>query len=214
MTTYAKTFAVGPSSEGGVLRRMTVAFGATVLLASSLSGNATTASSRRPEEVSALLPDWTNQRLFYEAPIAYAEPMDYLTVARYSTGTVASSQALAVESDTRRLPTETSEQVLWLHEESGLTWEQISILFGVSRRAVHAWAAGQRLSSRNAERLGVVITTVDALDGTTPSERRSQLLAAAHEGKLSLYDGLRRSARRGADIGDPLSAAQRMGISE
>lgn len=36
---------------------------------------------------------------------------------------------------------------------SGLTWDQLAEVFGVSRRAVHGWAAGARMNARHAETL-------------------------------------------------------------
>src|SRR6266542_2454198 len=38
-----------------------------------------------------------------------------------------------------------------LYEASGLTWEQLARLFGVSRRAVHNWANGGRMTARHVE---------------------------------------------------------------
>jgi DNA-binding transcriptional regulator YiaG len=43
---------------------------------------------------------------------------------------------------------------------SGLTWEQLGQLFGVSRRSVHFWASGKPLSSANEARLMQVLDIV------------------------------------------------------
>ena len=45
------------------------------------------------------------------------------------------------------------EEITWVKEHSGLTWDQLGKVFGVSRRAVHMWANGGRLNESNARRL-------------------------------------------------------------
>lgn len=85
-------------------------------------------------------------------------------------------------------------EVKWLHEASGLTWEQIGRLFGVSRRAIHLWANGSRMNSANAERLGRLVAHVRELPGS-PDERRAALLSRA-PGGLSFVDQVR--AQNGA----------------
>lgn len=49
------------------------------------------------------------------------------------------------------------------HRESGLTWDQLARYFGVSRRAVHLWAAGGRMSATNEELLAHLVFAVDRL---------------------------------------------------
>ena len=44
-----------------------------------------------------------------------------------------------------------SDSIRSIYERSGLTWEQLARLFGVSRRAVHSWASGSRVSARHLE---------------------------------------------------------------
>lgn len=82
--------------------------------------------------------------------------------------------------------------VLAVHNESGLTWDQVARLMGVSRRAIHHWAAGGSLNAGNEERLTHVLTVIRSLTGTTSRERRRELLAA-REGSSSRFDELLRS---------------------
>ena len=46
-----------------------------------------------------------------------------------------------------------SELLAQTREASGLTWDQLARYFGVSRRSVHLWAAGGRMSAANEELL-------------------------------------------------------------
>ena len=87
------------------------------------------------------------------------------------------------------------ETVRWLHNESGLTWDQIGKVFGVSRRAVHMWANGARMNAANSELLAEFTAIVRGLDATDPSNRRAALLATRADGK-SIIDFFR--ARRSA----------------
>lgn len=71
-----------------------------------------------------------------------------------------------------------AERVARLKADTGLTWDQIARLFGVSRRAVHQWAVGGRMNSHNTELLAllerVLVTDVPTVD--TPA-RRSALFS-------------------------------------
>lgn len=86
-----------------------------------------------------------------------------------------------------------------LHEESGLTWEQLGRVFGVSRRAVHLWANGSRMNAANTETLAELVAVVRELPGTAPEQRRAELLAPGGDGR-SIIDRLR--ARTACGPGD------------
>jgi len=73
-----------------------------------------------------------------------------------------------------------------LRSQSGLTWEQIARLFNVSRRSIHLWLAGGRMSAGNEERLVRIEQYVSSLSGT-PDEKRHQLLASSESG-MSYFD--------------------------
>jgi transcriptional regulator with XRE-family HTH domain len=79
--------------------------------------------------------------------------------------------------------------VLSLRELSGLTWDQLARLFGVSRRALHLWATGGRMNSYHSARLNEVFAVVRSLPAET-SERRRELLLLPKEGGHSLYETL------------------------
>lgn len=65
-----------------------------------------------------------------------------------------------------------------LHSELGLTWDQIARYFGVSRRSVHSWVNGGRISAANEE---AILETAELLEQLAfvelnPDERRAELL--------------------------------------
>ena len=64
-----------------------------------------------------------------------------------------------------------------IRRRSGLTWEQLSEVFGVSRRSVHLWASGKPVSSSNEERLHAVLSVVRRIDRGAASETRAALCA-------------------------------------
>lgn len=115
--------------------------------------------------------------------------------------------------DDRRIEGVTDEaQLRWLRETSGLTWEQLAKVFGVSRRAVHLWVNGRRMNAGNAELLSALTAVVRDLPGATPEERRAWLLRPDESGR-SVIDHFR--ARHSSDAGDvsgaPIKPGQLLG---
>lgn len=72
----------------------------------------------------------------------------------------------------------TRKAVSELRRISGLTWEQLAELFGVSRRSVHFWASGRPLNAVNHQRLMRVLDVVRHADRGTARGTREALLAA------------------------------------
>ena len=66
--------------------------------------------------------------------------------------------------------------VVELRRLSGLTWEQIGELFGVSRRSIHFWASGKALSAGNETRLLRILDVVRRGSRATASQTRLALL--------------------------------------
>jgi transcriptional regulator with XRE-family HTH domain len=73
-----------------------------------------------------------------------------------------------------------------LQLRSGLTWNELARALGVSRRAVHHWAAGSRLSERNAQRVEEFARLVTRFQGATPDLTRGGLLAPGPDGRSAL----------------------------
>lgn len=72
---------------------------------------------------------------------------------------------------------------------SGLTWELLAKVCGVSRRAVHLWASGRPMSVDRQEHVARVLEVVRLLDTGSPEGTRSLLLSSAAGGEL-LVDAL------------------------
>jgi len=92
-----------------------------------------------------------------------------------------------------------AENVRWLHENSGLTWDQLGKLFGVSRRTVHLWANGARMNAPNAEALAQAVRMVRQVAGQTPEDRRAAILAQT-DGRTSLFEAFAASRRHSHEL--------------
>lgn len=105
------------------------------------------------------------------------------------------------------------ELVRELHTRSGLTWEQLAKLFGVSRRTLHFWASGGRMNAHNQELLTTLVVRIEELPGSMPADKRAALLQP-REGGSSIYDELRAShGSKESDINRaPLAPHQMLGI--
>jgi hypothetical protein len=94
------------------------------------------------------------------------------------------------------------DSILLLRDQSGLTWDQLGRLFGVSRRAVHLWAAGGRMNSYHAERLTRVLAAVQEVKAGTNSQRREVLLAPGPNGR-TIYENLLAEIDRVVGVNGP-----------
>lgn len=74
------------------------------------------------------------------------------------------------------------ERLERLKRDSGLTWEQVARLFGVSKRAVLHWRAGNRMSAVHEERLATLLTRVAELIPERQGDARARLLALDADG--------------------------------
>jgi DNA-binding transcriptional regulator YiaG len=91
------------------------------------------------------------------------------------------------EIESAALPVKFTQQTVnELRMLSGLTWEQLAILFTVSRRSVHFWASGQPLTSANEEKLNRILDVVKYVSYGSASYNRSLLMSIADEGKSYL----------------------------
>jgi transcriptional regulator with XRE-family HTH domain len=73
-----------------------------------------------------------------------------------------------------------------LQQRSGLTWGEVARSLGVSRRAVHHWASGKRVSDRHAKRIEELATLVNNHASATPDMTRGRLLALRPDGRSAL----------------------------
>lgn len=81
-----------------------------------------------------------------------------------------------------------AEAVRRVHDRSGLSWEQVARLFGVSRRSVHNWATGGVMNAENAARLSEISAAFADLPDE-PARARDELLAPDPSG-VSRYQRL------------------------
>jgi hypothetical protein len=88
-----------------------------------------------------------------------------------------------------------------LKRMSGLNWDQIAKLMAVSRRAVHNWASGEAISSKNQERLGALAVAVQRIDRGNAEANRTFILQGEYKG------------RRVFDILDTLNHAEVEGLA-
>lgn len=73
-----------------------------------------------------------------------------------------------------------------LRLRSGLTWEQMAQIFGVSRRAVHFWVSGGRMTVENERKLQEVLAAFRLVDTGRNSENRMMLATPLPDGSLPL----------------------------
>jgi transcriptional regulator with XRE-family HTH domain len=110
-------------------------------------------------------------------------------------------------------PSSPQEMVRWLYEESGLTWDQLARTLGVSRRSVHAWSGGQRVSGRNLERLSNVYSTIYAIAASSAEDRRHTLFSPRSDLQPNLFDQLVIQARKAVPPRDENALLRRLGIA-
>ncbi len=149
---------------------------------------------------------------------ARAEPpplMDSVVTSRTDFGLLeptatAASDAVVPEAAPAVGKRSDREEVAWVKDNSGLTWDQLGKVFGVSRRAVHMWANGGRLNESNAQRLREFSAIVQSLvaaapgDGTeaTPESVRARLLEIGPLGR-SIVGEFRYRRTKGPSWGAP-----------
>ncbi|MFF1390882.1 hypothetical protein [Rhodococcus erythropolis] len=103
------------------------------------------------------------------------------------------------------------DEVQWVKEHSGLTWDQLGKVFGVSRRAVHLWANGGRMNELNAARLRNFSAQLRELGEFPADEIRAQLFSRAEDG-LTLLDRLRIDNNDRFSIGRVFEPEEMVGV--
>jgi len=82
------------------------------------------------------------------------------------------------EPEAASQPATTRAALAEVRRVSGLTWEQLGSVFGVSRRSVHFWASGKALNAANEEKLMRLLDFVRHADRGSARETRAFLLTA------------------------------------
>lgn len=105
------------------------------------------------------------------------------TVERTAAGPAGQIAPLATET--------TAEAVLEIRRCSGLTWDEMSSLFDVSRRSMHHWASGKAVSAAHEQAIRRTLAAIRNLDRGRQAENRAQLLAIDAVSGLSVLDLLK-----------------------
>jgi len=120
-------------------------------------------------------------------------------------------------------PDSTSRAISELRRVSGLTWEELGHLFGVSRRSVHFWVSGRAMKADHERRLFRILDVVRnadrgdarsnraALCATSRGKSTRDLLAeeAYREAEARLGSGRPRIRREPGELDDVALAARR-----
>lgn len=119
------------------------------------------------------LPSTTNSGAIFDTnALAISE----MTTSGFTVLSTSSNYATQTAEATRKAINE-------LRKLSGLTWEQLAKLFNVSRRSLHFWASGQRLSSFNEESLNRLLGTIRYIDRGSADINRGLLMSPGSDGK-------------------------------
>ena len=94
-----------------------------------------------------------------------------------------------------------------VREAAGLTWDQLARVFGVSRRSVHNWSSGEKMSAHNLELLGRLYTLVTSL-GSNPDEVRVALFAPDSSGESPIDVFRQMAGRSGQNINGPFATQE------
>lgn len=73
-----------------------------------------------------------------------------------------------------------------VQQRSGLTWGEMARALGVSRRAMHHWASGKRVSDRNVRRIEEFAALVSSHARATSGLTRGALTALRPDGRSAL----------------------------
>ena len=118
------------------------------------------------------------------AMFVVAPQSESVTASNYEIPAIFERTAAGPAGQLRPAPTEptgeavsTGEAILEIRRRSGLTWEELGDLFGVSRRSVHHWASGKPVSAANENTIRRMLAAVRRLSQGSRTATRSRLLA-------------------------------------
>jgi transcriptional regulator with XRE-family HTH domain len=96
-----------------------------------------------------------------------------------------------------------------LRRLSGLSWEQLARVLGVTRRTLHFWASGQAIARSNEEHLQRALAVVRSIDRGSTTANRSVLLES-FEDRMNAIDLLAaHDYERAASVTSRLSTTAR-----
>jgi len=140
--------------------------------------------------LSAVMGPTSDVGLFAVTPTAPRTQRTETPFGPPSTPRAKTAQTKAVEpSEEAKVLTESSfrDSIRRIHQASGLTLDEIGQLIGVSRRTVHNWLQGARISSNNVKNLSLVASLLEKEDKGDPAKTRAYLLTP-RLGGISRYE--------------------------
>ena len=78
------------------------------------------------------------------------------------------------------------EAIFEMRRISGLTWDELASLFGVTRRAIHHWANGNSLKPDNIRQVHDALRVLRTIARTSAEQTRALLLAPLAAGRTAL----------------------------
>lgn len=111
-----------------------------------------------------------------------AEDPTCLAFEQTSSG-VSASAATSAES---LVSSSAGPSIAELRRLSGLTWEQLARVCGVSRRTLHSWASGKPMTTANERHLQRVLAVVRTIDRGSIAENRRLLLDGGRSRSIPL----------------------------
>lgn len=84
----------------------------------------------------------------------------------------------------------TSSAVMEVRRLSGLTWDELADLFGVSRRSVHHWANGKPVNADNDQSIRRVLAVLRQISHGEAARTREALLSPGTDGRM-IFDLLK-----------------------
>jgi DNA-binding transcriptional regulator YiaG len=116
---------------------------------------------------------------------------------------VAELRGATVSREVEEALPDLARSVRALRRRSGLTWDELARIFGVTRRTLYNWSIGGQVSAAHAQALAQVIARVHEVDAGDPKLTRSRLLAPTDSG-ATLYTRLVQQQELGVATEEPV----------
>lgn len=116
--------------------------------------------------------------------LVYGPLVELATVNNYNPVQPDESTTANIAGQIDRIPTKTTaEAVLEIRRRSGLTWDELSEIFDVSRRSVHYWANGKKMSAKKERVVHQTLVAVNHLDEGVQAKTRARILDTGISGQ-------------------------------
>lgn len=114
----------------------------------------------------------------FAAFVLVAPSLESVTARTYEFPSFSVRTASGPDGQLVPVPSEsTGEAVLEIRRRSGLTWEELGHLFGVSRRSAHHWASGKPVTPEHERMIRRMLASIRRLDQGNQAATRARLLA-------------------------------------